>query len=54
MLKTASSSRIHLVAQARGAGGKQPDPAIRRFRLARLRLDSRPIEFTPPGRAQRI
>ena len=54
MLKTASSSRIHLVAQARGASGKQPDPAIRRFRLARLRLDSRPAELTRLGPSQRI
>ncbi|HET9103112.1 MAG TPA: hypothetical protein VFN55_07120 [Solirubrobacteraceae bacterium] len=52
MLKTAPSSRIHLIAADR-SGGKAADPAIRRFRLARLRVEGRSPDLLRPGHTQR-
>jgi hypothetical protein len=45
-----STSRLHLVAQVSGPGGKSPGSPIRRFRLARLQLDARPHEPAQPRR----
>jgi hypothetical protein len=49
MVKTESSSRVHIVVAGQGVGAKSSDPAIRRFRLARLRVDGRPADA---GRAR--
>ncbi len=53
MLKTETTSRIHLVVSGRGTSAKPTDPAIRRFRLARLRVDGRSADAARADRAQR-
>jgi hypothetical protein len=45
MIRTRSSSKLLLVADRR-VGSPDGGPSVRRYRLARLRLDGRPAGWT--------
>ena len=48
MTRPASSSKVLLVKDRRGEEAEPGAPVVRRYRLARLRFDSRPVGADSP------
>jgi hypothetical protein len=53
MIRSANSSRVLLLAEPRRPGADIDTVAVRRFRLARLRVEGRPADTTSAQQAKR-